>query len=82
MKNKPSIEQSRDAAALLRRKRSSLGLTQQQVARRAGVVWAHYQKFEGGQRCFLTARFKTVMAILEVLGINAKEFSQKYGEVS
>jgi transcriptional regulator with XRE-family HTH domain len=74
MRFKPTQAQNEKVCRLLRQQRDIVGLTQQQTARRAGVAIAHYQKFEGGQRVFLTARFKTVMAVLAALEIDANAF--------
>jgi len=60
MKNKPTQAQNRAAAELLRTQRRGKGLTQEQVARRAGIHFRVYGSFECCERNFLTARFRTV----------------------
>ena len=78
MKNKPTQEQNRAVAELLRTQRRSKGLTQEQAAQRAGVSLGAYGKFECCKRSVLTARFRTVMNILRALDINAKWFIAEY----
>ena len=42
---------------LLKEQRVIKGMTQQQVAAKAGILIQHYQKFEGGERNLRTASF-------------------------
>jgi len=78
MKFKPTMEQKKEIGEFLRTKRGIKGLTQHQVAQRAGICQRLYGRFECCERYFLTARFKTVMRVLDALDINAKEFTHKY----
>lgn len=58
---------------ILREKRIVLGLTQKQVAEKAGVAFVTYQRFESGERNIRTASFQLVCRILTALemGIDA-----------
>ena len=55
---------------ILRERRIHLGLTQRQVADRAGIRLQHYQGFEGGQRNLLTASFTVACSVLESLDLD------------
>ncbi len=59
---------------ILRERRVTLGLTQKQVAEKAGILLQHYQGFEGGQRNLLTASFKTACSVLEALDLDIARF--------
>ena len=59
---------------LLKSRRHVLGLTQQQVADRAGVRLRHYQQFEGGERSIMTCSFDTACRIIETLEMNITKF--------
>ena len=60
----PGTDQS--IAALLRDRRKSKGMTQQQIADKAGLKIRHYTRFECCERSLLVASFNTTMAILSV----------------
>ena len=47
-----------DQHSVLREKRVVLGMTQQQVADKAGIILQQYQKFESGERDIMTSSFK------------------------
>ena len=79
-KNKPTEEQNKAVAALIRERRDILGISQIEVAARAGVCNELVGRFERRERELLTARFKTVTGVLDALGINATEFAKKYVE--
>ena len=49
--------------SILRERRVILGLTQKQVAERAGVVLQQYQKFESGERRIMTSSFELACRI-------------------
>lgn len=55
---------------LLRKARLLKGLSQQEVATRAGIHIKDYQRLEYGQRSILNASMKTGIAICHVLGID------------
>lgn len=63
-----------DQHSVLREKRVVLGLTQQQVADRAGIVLQQYQKFESGERDIMTSSFRTACKVIEALEMDIKDF--------
>ena len=63
-----------DRAYLLDR-RKELGLTQQQVADRAGIKLIQYQRFERGERSMCSASFRIGMAICDVLKLDPHRFT-------
>lgn len=65
---------SDDGHTILREKRLVLGLTQQQVANKAGVVLQQYQKFESGARNIMTCSFKIACRIIEALEMDITDF--------
>ncbi len=65
--------------SILRERRLALGLTQQQIADKAGIKLQHYQAFEGGQRNLMTASFRIACSVLEALDLDiAKYYSGEY----
>ena len=58
----------------LKAQRLRLGLTQQQVADKAGILLQHYQKFEGGERKLRTASFEVACRVLEALELDIVEY--------
>lgn len=63
-----------DQHSVLREKRVVLGLTQQQVADRAGIVLQQYQKFESGERDIMTSSFRTACKVIEALEMDITDF--------
>lgn len=64
---------------LLKEQRVVKGLTQQQVADKAGILIQHYQKFEGGERNLRTASFDVACRVLEALDLDiVKYFHHEY----
>ncbi|MCM1532723.1 MAG: helix-turn-helix domain-containing protein [Ruminococcus flavefaciens] len=59
---------------ILREKRLVLGLTQKQVAEKAGVAFVTYQRFESGERNIRTASFQLVCRVLRALGMSVDAF--------
>lgn len=59
---------------VLREKRVVLGMTQQQVADKAKIVAAQYQKFESGERNIMTASFQMACRVIEALDMNVSDF--------
>ncbi len=55
---------------ILRERRVTSGLTQQQVADKAGVKLQQYQKFESGERNLRTASFQIACKVLEALDLD------------
>ena len=58
---------SMNGTSMLKERRNQLGLTQQQVADRAGIQIAQYQKFESGERDIHKATLRIGLSILAVL---------------
>ena len=64
---------------LLKEQRVIKGMTQQQVADKAGILIQHYQKFEGGERNLRTASFDVACRVLEALDLDiVKYFHHEY----
>ena len=64
---------------LLKEQRLVNGLTQQQVADKAGILIQHYQKFESGERNLRTASFDVACRVLEALELDiVKYFHKEY----
>lgn len=59
---------------VLREKRIMAGLTQKQVADRAGIALQQYQKFESGERNIMNSSFQIACRVIEALGMNISEF--------
>jgi len=60
--------------AILRRARAKLGLSQQQVADKAGIHMQQYQKFEKETRDLSTARFYIACRVLEALELDITRY--------
>ena len=60
--------------AILRRARAKLGLSQQQVADKAGIHMQQYQKFETETRDLSTARFYIACRVLEALELDMTRY--------
>jgi len=58
---------------LLKERRVSKEMTQQQVADRAGLNMRHYQMFENGKREITNASFRLVMAVCDAMDIEPKK---------
>ena len=58
----------------LKTQRLRLGLTQKQVADKAGILLQHYQKFEGGERNLRTASFDVACRVLETLEVDIVKY--------
>ena len=65
---------SKKGEGILREKRVVQGLTQQQVADKAGIKLQQYQKFESGERNIKTASFQIACRVIEALGMNISDF--------
>ena len=63
-----------DQHSVLRERRVVLGLTQQQVADRAGIVLQQYQKFESGERDIMTSSFRTACKVIDALEMDIMDF--------
>ena len=63
---------------LLREKRIEQNMTLKTVADKAGIALRQYQRYESGERDLLTASFVVACQVLEVLGIDIKDFFHTY----
>ena len=61
-------------AAVLRDMRVRLGLSQAEIAKKAGIPQQVYQRFESGQRNLMTSSFQTTCRLLEALDIDITKF--------
>ena len=61
-------------ATWIRERRCALGMTQKQMAEKAGVSQQLYQYFESGKRSLMSSSFKTTCKILEALEYDIVEF--------
>jgi len=61
-------------SCILKERRTSLGLTQEQVAERARIHINQYQKFESGERDLHSASFRIGISICIVLHIDPSTF--------
>jgi transcriptional regulator with XRE-family HTH domain len=78
-----SSQVKREEKDILVDARKKLGLTQQQVADRAGVAMRHYQMFEGGKRKLSSSSFWTASKILQALELDVTTFARGgYGVMS
>ena len=65
-----------DEKTILLNARKILGLTQQQVADKAGITIRHYQLFEGGERRLSSASFITASKVLNALELDLTAFAR------
>ena len=65
---------------ILKEKRVVLGMTQQQVADKAGIRLQQYKKFGSGESKIRTASFQLACRVIEALGMNVSDFF--HGEYS
>ena len=72
----PEIIKTDDAkdAAILKARRKALGLTQGEVADRAGIVLQNYQRFEKGTRRIRNASFLIAGSVLKALELDMKKY--------
>ncbi len=61
-------------ASILREKRLTLRMTQQEVADKAKIKLQQYQKFESGTRNIMTSSFQLACRVIEALGMNVSDF--------
>src|SRR4051812_41532812 len=61
-------------AGRLRELREAAGLTQQQLAERAGMAWRTITHLEGGDR---KPSWETVLALCQALGVDCREFAKE-----
>lgn len=68
-------QMKREEKDVLIEARKKLGLTQQQVADKAGVAMRHYQMFEGGKRKLSTSSFNLASKVLKALELDLTAFA-------
>jgi len=61
---------------LLIGRREKLGLTQEEVAAKAGITLKQYQAFEGHDRNLSSSTFRIVHAVLSALELETTEFKK------
>lgn len=66
--------------SMLRGQRGKLGLSQEEVANKAGIKLEQYQKFESGERDISSSTFRIVNAVLTALELDISAFDK--GEYS
>jgi len=59
---------------ILKERRIFLGMTQKQVAEKAGIPIQSYQRFESGERNIMTASFQMACRVIEVLEMDISAF--------
>lgn len=65
---------------ILRNHREKLGLSQNEVAEKAGIKLEQYKKFESGDRDISSSTFRIVHAVLSALELDISAFNK--GEYS
>ncbi len=60
---------------VLKKRRKQLGLTQQEVAEKAGIHLKQYQRFENGERELTDASFMTTYQVLKALEMDAAKYA-------
>lgn len=60
---------------VLKKRRNQLGLTQQEVADKAGINIKQYQRFETGERELTDASFMTVCKVLKALEMDMGKYA-------
>ena len=60
---------------VLKKQRRQLGLTQQEVAEKAGINIKQYQRFETGERELTDASFVTTCQVLKALEMDAGKYA-------
>ena len=61
---------------MLRNQREKLGLSQEEVAAKAGIKLEQYQKFESGNRNISSSTFRIVYAVLTALELDTSAFDK------
>ena len=78
-KNKPELENETSWGQydhfVLKKRRQKLGLTQQEVADRAGIQVKQYQRFEYGDRELNNAGFLTTYKVLSALEMDVAKYA-------
>lgn len=63
-----------NTASMLREMRGRLGLSQEQIAEKAGITQQMYQRFESGKRNLRTCSFTVTCKVLEALDMDIAKF--------
>lgn len=63
-----------DMHGILYEQRVIHGMTQKQVAERAGISFQQYQKFESGARSIMNCSFRIACRVIEALEMNISDF--------
>ncbi len=61
-------------ASMLHEMRVRLGLSQAQIAEKAGITQQMYQRFESGKRNLMTSSFEVTCKVLEALDMDITKF--------
>ena len=77
-KSEDAMSNEPDYAGALKRRRTDLGLTQQGVAKRAGIPLQSYQQFESGKRSITRASFSIACRVLTSLAMDPYMFYHNY----
>lgn len=59
---------------MLVERREQLGLTQQEVADKAGIQLRQYQRFESGERALRSSTLRIALAVCDALMLDAHRF--------
>lgn len=65
---------SRGNFMILEERRNQLGLSQQEVAKKAGMQLRQYQRFETGERTLAAATLRIALAVCDVLELDPHRF--------
>lgn len=65
---------SRGNFIILEERRNQLGLSQQEVAQKAGMQLRQYQRFETGERKLSAATLRIALAVCDVLELDPHRF--------
>ena len=69
-----ALQLMQSEAAVLKKAREKLGMTQQQVANKARIQLRQYQRFESGERNLTSSSFNIGCSVLEALEIDIMGF--------
>lgn len=67
---------------ILRNRRESLGLTQQEVANKARVQLRQYQRLESGERSIYGASFRIAISVCKALQLDPQRFIDGVCDIS
>lgn len=78
-KSYPFAEIDSESGLLLNR-RKQLGLTQSDVAKKAGITVRQYQRLESGERRLSTSTFRIAMGVINALRLDPQRFADRIKE--